>query len=1356
MASDRLTNYIKPNFNFANSYEKLIKQSANRNVFNKPTNFFLEEILEKKNVFILAEPGQGKSRLAKELAKILDERHVKWGLVELKSKHQNESIEQFVQRSQPDLKIDSDNAYVFLDGLDEVPQMNLLGTIEYLKSFIKDHPNLNVITTSRIHFFSKYQHTLSSIDATFVEIEHLTRFQAKDFLSSLDIPRPTIEKLFKDLNITYERVSVLQTPRYLEMLAQQVSDNPSIVSGLNRATLFESFVKGALREEDSKQGRQLVLHKIRFLEKLALSMEIAQLNVISEDDLVTFIDDAKSDVKTILLGQIGDIENLYEHSLLKKTGDDVSFTNAELQEYLAARSVLRLKDTSRSIFDLVIEPNLREPIPSWSNTLSYIIDEVPDVAIKLLALRSEAFKSQDESLHRLVTGSTSSKMAEQDKSKIFQDIWSYYINMKQMIRYELSLNLANYASTDQVSAMVADLKLLKNEPDSREDAVNIISIIGDMAKLERLNLIDHEAAIDKLIDMALTSDDNIMKHNAINSLTEFGDESVIEKLFALNSVEDQLVQGSLQHLAHELNKNSRKSIEIFVHGMKRNDIGQSRVGIEDVDEPEAISYFLEFLSKDADLVRKIINHNRIFVDEERKFLGHIHEYWKDEWLDLLKQFVKTAHTVDSGYYAARSDFVSNVIDLIAYKDPDYVRELLNYSITDKESHFMYSAGNDIVRLIKLSDVDFILDMAKKHDVEKYTFFDLLWNVAKSDNKDHEVIDRITKEEFADFYDFKEKNIAKWQKKANIDRRTLEFNGRVEKIGDGDKQVSFRNFTSALDMIVQDLTDESKNRQKVQYTSDQIDIIWVKAKTEVLDAFDPADVKVTINNKDDKGSRSYTITLYAHLFEMALQFGYLTKQPDMQNYREKMISAIPYAYYNDKKAILANLKTLTEFEKLKAIEAYADVDSDKAQYMPNNLVDIAREFNIAEAVPILDAFVDIKTIDDYVRLDALDVSEEIAPNKEKLQAIFKKYETKNKELALHANALLIKKYQDKDSILWLINYVRDNAFEYTSTANREFHTVGVFEHEIHDKDRIKPLQDIDDIEYVETFLSLLDYSFELVERGVTWHSYAGYIWSVVDQYFTNIVSKANHKAFTQLENHVSEYGDPQTTASFISHLNSIKRQYLDALGKEKPFSQSIRILNELNDNQNLMISSDKQLQELVIEVLENDLTLWVNGEGRKLLEQDEVPAQRNMSIILENFLLRRGFKNEEIRKNGIRLLRETQAEDDTRTDFLVYYGFFGPIVVELKQSSHGDLVGKDLTKKESYESLVKYMRQFSAKHGIFFVYERKERTEEAWQIHLKKIKESYNKIPGIIVVGINNTNRKKPALKAKKPATKKDK
>ncbi len=1354
MNGEKQTPYIEPNLSLSPSYEKALQNYKDPYHFTRylsdEPDLTLSDVLERQYLFIIAEPGQGKTRLLNELKALnssarAEEQTI---ILDLKNRSGEESLEAFMKRS--GMQLDPHrSALILLDALDEVAPRNVISTIEQVKTYKSLYPLHKIYVSCRIYFFSKYEYSISGFThAEFLLIEPLENRQSRQFLKSIGVSDLTISSLFSSLKfIGRDGPTVLNTPRYLEMLAQYVKANPELAKTLNRADLFEAFVSKSLQIEDTKNGRQLGLYKKRFLEKLALTMEIAQVNSITEDDLLTFIDEAKSDLKMALINQI-DIEDLYEHSLLKKTDQEVSFDNAEIQEYLAAKGILRLNDPIRCVFDVAIEPNLREPLPSWSNTLSFIIDEIPSLAVKLLNIKSKIPASEDEAWHRLVTGSTSPHLGDDDKVVIFHRVWDYYCQRDQTVSSEISFRLSAYMPQSLTTSFVN--KLLKHrltpKDDDRAQFVNLLNIIGDMSSLNKIDSAKFESVKDKLVNIALKSKDKIIQHNALNALREFKDPNLIDQLFVLVDDPDQLIQGSLQGLAYDIDKNHPKSVEIFAAGIREGRSSYSRIGIEDIDEPKALTKFLEIFSEDKTLIKEIVEHNRIFIKDDRKFLSNVVKHWQPEWLDYLKKFVLNANSIDSGYYGSRSELVTEVMKMIAARDKGYFAELLDTATKDDDLHLLFSVGGNLAVIMQPSDLGKFDEVMKANPDKQFRIFDILLHLPSSKNHHAEVIEQSSRKTYADLYKQHDEQAARFKKENQRDRLAEEFEKNVKDAQDKDPNISGNALLKAMQSLERNISDESTHKDQIKYTEEQVNTLWEKAKERFLDVFDPATTDLKITDRDKSGVRSYTMTRSTQIFQVCVRFGYATKRPDLAQYRSKLIALIPYAYYAEQKAILATLDTLDASEKKLAIAAYTDSASDAAQFLPDNLVEISEKFAIKDAVPILDEFVGSDKLHDHIRKKALEISDLLQPSKTKLEELFKKYSTGQdieKELSLKANELLITKYKDRPSILWRIQYVKDNPFEYVDNITEEFHPVGVIENEIHEGHIVKPLKNISEDSYIDNFIELLNFSFELVGRGITWHNYASYIWAVVDQYFNNLVSIGKYEPIDSLEKAVELFPSKTATASYIRHLSSIKRTYLDTLGKPKSFASSIQRLNDINANNYLPIASNRHLYEVVSGIIEDDLHGWISGEGRQILKLQEVPAQPYIFMTLKSLFQQKGFT-----KNEILVLRESQAIDGTKTDFLAYYGFYGPIVVELKRSGHQELQGKTMTGTESYKSLKKYMAQFNAEYGVLLVYETETRTEDEWQAHLLRIREQFTSIKGVEVIGIGTPN-KPPKQKATK-------
>jgi hypothetical protein len=163
-----------------------------------------------------------------------------------------------------------------------------------------------------------------------------------------------------------------------------------------------------------------------------------------------------------------------------------------------------------------------------------------------------------------------------------------------------------------------------------------------------------------------------------------------------------------------------------------------------------------------------------------------------------------------------------------------------------------------------------------------------------------------------------------------------------------------------------------------------------------------------------------------------------------------------------------------------------------------------------------------------------------------------------------------------------------------------------------------------------------------------------------------------------------------------------------------------------------IATPHDLYEKVKDVIDTDLRRWVESEGAySFIVGDTVfdakkqtyenLIQKTIKTQIENAFLKRGFE-------AVNIIREPQLLDDKRTDFLIFYGFIGPILVEIKLSTSKDLVGsqKTLQSKPSYKSLSQYMNGYNAHFGVFLVFDNKKRTKRSdkWETHFEKIRNAY--------------------------------
>lgn len=1323
--------YIQPRLYIASSYESLLELKSRGNYFfdydDDTTSARLSDILENRVTFIVAEPGQGKTRLIEELEGLYENAR----RIDFRTKLPGQNLDSWLRLN----NIHDDTDIILLDGLDESPNRDIIETIRELVYYIKRHPKCKYVISSRIHYFSKYQNIFRGIpDAHYLFINPLKSHEAKKFLEQIGVEEGVIRKLFNSLPCgrTGDN-SILQNPRYLEIIAKKLEDENFNVEDLNRSMLFASLVSKQLLSEDEKSGRQLAELKQRFLEHVALTMKIAQVTEISTDDFITFIDRASSDVK-LLLGNT-DIEDIYEHALLTKNVEGrIYFTNAEIQEYLAAKYIARMANPIRKAFTLAFDSQTRRLIPSWRNTLSYLVDEIPEMARLIIDLQSgDATLNDDTEL--LVTGVNAVCMTSSDKEYIFDRIWSQHKKQSTFIDREVLFNLARYASSDQIESVLQFVIAKRNTKANHAMLLNAIVFCGEALLLNRYNKEDNRRLVERLLTIAcrtVKNNNHDLQYNAIHSLMATNDESVLNRLLLSAHRNYTVIFDAIQSFAYKMDRNSEAAIDIYIEGMKREVIG-SQFYIEKLDKPESIGYFLRKLAIDENLVLSVINRDKLVFNGKSKFLVSIDKLWHDDWLSRLKQFVYLSSKVEHGYYAEHSEFVQKIINLISQKDSSYFDEMLEYSLHGGKDGdtFLYRMRSSLARKMTIDAVDKIVRLMAEGD-QRRLLRDLLTGVISSDNPNKVAIEKrartLLPNEFKQF----DAEIRRMRRQDKLNQPTVKFNTVYKQIHNNSRGISLGSLYEAAEMIV-DYLEDANRREELNYTEEQVACIWEGLKKHTLDDFNESRIQFAYTKKYPGGGGEYTISRCVPQAVTAVLFGYLTKRTDLGDYKQKILSLFPYMYEEQRHDIFDNIK-LDDADRSNIIESYKDVDADKAQHLPENFIEFADKHSVKEAVPILRDFILKSDIMVHHKVKALRVAEVIMPDKKFLLKVLGYYQKNHDDLSRlilqEVDSILIANYEDEDAIIRRAQLLKNKAFNCPKHPSGAFYSISDDEAGLDDKVIAKPLAGLTNSKWIDIFTDLLRESFKINGRGEGWSRYTFYLWRVCESYFKNLSYTKDIGIVRLIEEEVEKYPE-YTTAGFRHLLEDIKASFLEQLGGKHSYSMAIQLVNRLNSTDDRVICSEDELLFETEEIIRS-LDRWVKQEGSSLLCRGEVDAQRNIAIRFDNLLL------EKYNKSDIhtRFERETQELDGTRTDFQVYHGFFGPVIIELKLSTHSELQGgRSLKKTRSFDSMKKYMLQFNAKNGILLIYKHQSTEDETFEKILHNTRKYYEEIPGVKVMTI---------------------
>lgn len=275
----------------------------------------------------------------------------------------------------------------------------------------------------------------------------------------------------------------------------------------------------------------------------------------------------------------------------------------------------------------------------------------------------------------------------------------------------------------------------------------------------------------------------------------------------------------------------------------------------------------------------------------------------------------------------------------------------------------------------------------------------------------------------------------------------------------------------------------------------------------------------------------------------------------------------------------------------------------------------------------------------------------------------------------------------------------------------------------------PLMKLKTPGFEQDYLTLLDSAISLWAKGKNFCQYATYLWDIVYAYFDNLKEHGSYEPLKTLEKKLTTVQDKEGANWLLARMAQLRRGYLAYLGKPQNISEAIRKYNLVRKSDNKKILNSEDFFQRLKEIMETDLTRWIQAEGaydlllsgkvfKNKRQQYEKLVQKTLTSQIEYFFMRRGFQ--------IQPYREPQLLDDKRTDILIRYGFLGPVVIEVKLTSNTDMRMSKPEQSRSFLSMKQYMEGYTASHGIFMIIDNEEGA------NLDAIRSKFSQIPNVWV------------------------
>jgi hypothetical protein len=1302
------TENIIPFHYFYSSYSEYL-QNQDRDTYYHfhAKRIDLEELSIEKALFIIAEPGFGKSHLMNQL------------MVYLTAK--KATVAFYHGRGEQNLNPGETADIILFDALDECanPSATLSELIDYKRN------GKSMIISSRSHYLQPMENILVNAGFSYVQLLRFRDEQIAEFLSQkLDTEKfdlKDIDQVIARSKTNSTKPSPLSIPRYLAALSGDITQrglNPDQVGQLSKSELFDLMIYHHLDKENG--GHNFKYLSRRVLERISLLMEMHQANEISKEDFVTFLDLADSNINHIFLNA-GNLDQFWDR-VMKSMGEMLVFENTEFQEYLAAKELLRLGNKFQIIYDLLVDPQLNIVPSNWIDVLSFAIDMEPSIVEPVIAfIENNHFKNIDEQMIKILLECHPDRITPALKRSVFVTVIQYYELTGRYI-YDISKSLAGFMDLNDQAELVPRFKIHEITPTRKHIISNQIQLIEVLAETQRLPARVKQMWISYLLRILNEEVMLTLRSTVFFALEGLGAGS---KLLSLNHVfaakQDYIYNDYLNALSRSL-PNHPQTLKLVIAVLeKRRRIDQIQSMLGNIDEEKPLITLFRYLTSHKEIVESL---SFLSGNEFYSLFSHIE---KGTFLKLDKVLAKFMTTLlaERRFSHNMPLFLMKTIEVAVKRIPQTLYVLL-------KTPYAYNWLENIVNIIiESNDLKLLKSVIScfKTPQAQYDFERFLYRVRQYSGAENGVVKYLSAK-----YPLSPSRTTPMPQAAAKD--PLE-----ELRGYYIDDLKLHNTGLASYFI--------NHHQHLLPLLTEQDKAYIKGIiADVINHYEPDRFNIMIDEqKANSTSFSHNSTIW---FQIGVYFkvAVLLEQDEllMAN-REKVLKSFPRldADNVDDARLVKELIKVIGGLKSPDIQLMLDFCLNRSDdYLMLNTRDFVKQilqYRLSAFKPLLIKFIESGKLHSFERSEILQTFGELAENQNDrkfLQKCFNNYGPQNhprlKELA---NEFLITKFRDVRGIAWRFAELKSRIEEFDSEIRYNgARGVSEFENEMDHGKFGNCFYGIEHERIVEGMLDVLNYSFDIKTNRLHF-TYSSYLQQIIAKYFGSVL---DNRKLDLLRKTIECFADAELTYSFDVQLYKLYIEYHNRLRERETFTNTILKYNILLKNTYLKIGSSGELRQMLKNIIEKDLLNLIENEGlyrvvrqlngledteKRVFIPNEDLIQKTLKLALEKTLMENGFRKMDI-------LREVQSYDNLRYDYLINYGLYGPIVVELKLLKNSEIQVK--AKRKAYkEKLKKYVRA-NRDQGIYLVFhtEPDDKHLVAWQ----ELRKEYADIPGLELCMLN--------------------
>jgi hypothetical protein len=1306
-------------------------------------------------LFIIGEPGYGKSLLIDRLHK-----HVDPGKTAIRI-----DCREFIDTKK---KYDfTGSTHIYFDGLDEVPSMLFLESLNRIRSVQNEHPTKKIFIACRTHYIKRFEvHVKNFKESRFLQLKPFQELHIRNYLRHFLSDHEVIDAIVYKSVGQPGKDSILKTPRYLAALVKSIQEEeilPEAIKTMSRTDIFERVIYCQLLTEVKRQGealhidsaedkssdllriildqlkkqesRKLNLNEIeltkRVLEKLAFIMEIYQRNRITKTELITFLDETQSNITQIFLTN-SSIDRFIERTLKSVEDAQLVFEHTEFQEYLAAKELVRLSDSPQVLYDLILEKDLQVIYSSWLDVLQYAIElDAQKVAGSLADyLKNNAERQTDERLIEILMGPGIEKADEPTKARLFAALYHNFQSSGKFLYQKNDLLAALYVPAAN-QAVMAVPTITEFNQDTIRKFVNQVLLVRSLSDTEHLK---PELRQDWKIYLLACLETPELKGQYEVMLWALEKLDAATELRAMSAVMKTKPDEQLSFYMQTMGRLGGDEIVDFFIQLLRD--RPALTGKDDflisLTEKTGLIKIMTALITEPELIKSLFNSEYRFVTFYRLFdnIGKINDAGLDQLVEKLL-FIMIGDG-DRAYYSGRiKEFVDRALEYLLQKDPGFLTRLLQHP---QHGDVLDISADAVSNVMTLEQFEEIYQTIMKDSWEQRAIYRIIGHLKiAGDLLRVELLTKIEDKYPELFTPAGTAEDAELRAKKEKERLSKELQRHLMpnvKVYSKELFSFYLNNRASLDGIIK--PDE------ITYIKDRL--------TEIIDQVKPEVYRVQL----DRNGNSTTFNMnyeywfrFGHFIDAAMQ---LDLTAVLQRNRSKLIKYLP----------LMNEYMINENDRLRTLQAFlGEITDQEAQdlldfctnrtddYIYSSAATFAKvisSYHLNLFKPILIKMLESEHTDYNEKKNALIAYGDLdldGTDQAYFEKLFNDYDPKDalkKMLAEQANQILIARFRDDKAIKWrfdqLISRQKPMADHYKDTSARPYTE---FEQELDRPTFAAVFDEMTEPEVQAHMEQLLRSSLEIRKKDLL-NRYSTYLQMIVFNYY-NRHNSAN--TLNRLRGILAEPAFKATAGSFKSFLRSLEINLSNTFELFQTISEPVKRYNEIKAKEYLKVRNQADLAALFDKAIE-DLQDFITNKGyysavnhltgvkfakkTKLFNEDIL--QKTFQITIENSLLKRGIRDSDIQ-------REVELFDAKRLDIVFKYGFIGPIMAELKLLNNAEILLP--VERTKYKDKIKqYIAATKAEYSYYIVFKVEDDKTGKHQLAFDALVKEYADIPNLTI------------------------